>query len=258
MTKTFKPVQTITCPEQDCNNTYSHNPNFSSIKPARCRSCERSRKRNKQIDSNKSIPYNMRYGKLKRREQSKNKTKQKLHNQFPRNVSNVKDTARKKTNKTTKGKWCDKPTNEIIQYVQYRIVNPYIRLRDKQNHQNKCISCDTGHVEEAGHFYSIGSCPGMRLMVIDIHGQCHDCNQMKGGNEKSYHKGLIQRHGQKFVHELHKQHANYQKSTNKLLRHEIIEIAWTYLYLRKNKIWVFTMKEFEEYIPVANRNVKTA
>ena len=130
--------------------------------------------------------------------------------------------------------------------MQQNIVNPYIRLRDKAVYGNHCISCNDGKIEEAGHFYSIGSTPELRFFPENIHGQCHQCNSLLGGNIKPYHSGLISRYNQRFVHELHKVHADAQKGNTKLLRSDILEIAATYKYLRKNNLWVFTSDEFNQ------------
>ena len=143
-------------------------------------------------------------------------------------------------------RWTTLPTNELIQYVQQNIVNPYIRLRDAECFQGKCICCNL-QLEEAGHYFSVGSAPEMRLMPENIHGQAHSCNSNKGGHgNPNYLKGLIARHGQKYVHELLKLHAGCQKSNTKLLRSDILEIAATYKHLRKNRIWVFTSEEFNQ------------
>ena len=129
--------------------------------------------------------------------------------------------------------------------MQTSIVNPYIRKRDRTCY-GTCISCKEEDVEEAGHLYSVGAYPEMRFLICNIHGQGHDCNAWKGGNVEEYKKGIIWRHGQKYLYEIEKLKAEYEAG-KKLLRSDIIEIAKTYKHLFKHDLWVFTQAEFEQY-----------
>lgn len=81
------------------------------------------------------------------------------------------------------------------------IFNEYIRRRDALK---GCISCTTGRVENAGHFYSTGSSPSpaMRFCEINVHGQCIHCNFTLAGNRSGYEKGLSRRYGKKILDEL--------------------------------------------------------
>lgn len=258
MITTLKQTETITC---ECGNTFRWNPNFSSIKPKRCAVCENKLKLEKQ----RQYANKYRQNKLDSLEQQRKndigtggRGAETIHNSFPKIHQPKKQMRVKFTRlyskqnnqprvKKGRTKWFDLPTNDLIQHVQQKIVNPYIRKRDKVCFHNHCISCAEGKVEEAGHFFSVGSTPEMRLMVCDIHGQCHDCNSTKGGfGNPDYENGLIARHGQKYLFELHKVHADCQNSNTKLLRSDILEIARTYKHLSKNNIWVFTQEEFEE------------
>jgi hypothetical protein len=82
-------------------------------------------------------------------------------------------------------------------------VNLYVRIRD---FGKGCISCDTGAVEDAGHFYPIGSKYRVNRLRFDtraIHGQCRKCNSYTGGgNVHGYRAGLIRRYGEAFLLEL--------------------------------------------------------
>jgi len=174
------------------------------------------------------------------------KTKQNIRRNYPLNISafKVKEGGQQLV-KRTKLNWYEKPTAELIQYVQLNIVNPYIRKRDRTCY-GTCISCTEEEAEEAGHLYSVGAYPEMRFLICNIHGQGHDCNAWKGGNIEEYRKGIISRHGQKYLYEIEKLKVEYEVG-NKLLRDDIIEIAKTYKHLSKHEIWVFLQAEFEQY-----------
>jgi len=263
MAAIIKQTIEISCSEPDCNNTFRWNPNFTSIRPKRCKVCEN------RIKLEKQQKYAKRYQEkrqVKIAEQRKQEAgtggrgAETINNNYPKikrqkkqirvkpTIHNVQITNSQPKVRKQGRKWFDLPTNQLIVYVQQKIVNPYIRKRDKAVHANHCISCTTGKVEEAGHFYSVGSTPEMRLMPENIHGQCHHCNALLGSNQKGYNRGLIVRHGQKYIHNLHKLHARSQKANTKLLRHEIIDIANTYKFLSKERIWVFTSEDFEQYL----------
>ncbi len=132
----------------------------------------------------------------------------------------------------------------MIQYVQDKIVNPYIRLRDQTNF-GKCISSN-GPIKHAGHFYSVGSHPGMRFNIQNIHGQSIHSNMWQSGDLHKYRKGLIERHGQAYMDELDELEIIYKQYGYKFDKFNVILIAETYLYLTKNKIWIYRQKEFDE------------
>lgn len=71
--------------------------------------------------------------------------------------------------------------------------NKWIRLRD---HDKGCISCTTGGVHNAGHFYHGHLYAAIRFNEVNVNGQCVYCNLSKAGNEKGYREGLIKRYGQ--------------------------------------------------------------
>lgn len=140
--------------------------------------------------------------------------------------------------------WREKPTSELIKHVQYKIVNPYIRERDNTCFHGKSIS-DFGPIRDAGHFFSIGAKPGMRFNPQNIHGQSASGNRFKGGDMLNYRRGLVHRFGEDYVKELEFQ-AMTSEGSKCLDRYNVILIAETYLYLRKHKIWVFRLSEFEK------------
>jgi hypothetical protein len=147
-------------------------------------------------------------------------------------------------------KWEEKPTKEMITYLQDNIVNPYIRLRDIENGY-RCISSD-GVIEHAGHCFSVGSCPGLRFNIMNIHGQQHAANVHKHGDFDNYRIGLIERHGLAYFEELSR--LKIKAERNKILdRLEVIRIGKTYEYLTKKTIWCFSHLEFENYKNIINK-----
>ena len=84
-------------------------------------------------------------------------------------------------------------------------VNRYVRVRDQHK---GCISCETGAVEDAGHFFAIGSkyrCNRLRFDTEAIHGQCRRCNSfLGGGNLHGYIAGLTKRYGGAYVEDLYR------------------------------------------------------
>lgn len=152
-------------------------------------------------------------------------------------------------------KWHDRETSNMIQYVQFHIVNPYIRLRDKVCFHNKCISCN-GKITQAGHRYSVGDYPGMRFLIHNIHGQEVSCNHHKSGNIDAYDRGLKNRHGENYLIRLKNDAERYLSSNTKNLeRFDVIQIGITYKYLFDNKIWIFTPEEFNHYRDIIKGNI---
>ena len=71
--------------------------------------------------------------------------------------------------------------------------NRWIRNRDQDK---GCISCTTGGVHNAGHFYHGHLYSALRFNEVNVQGQCVPCNLGKAGNPEGFRKGLIQRYGQ--------------------------------------------------------------
>lgn len=140
--------------------------------------------------------------------------------------------------------WREKPTKDMIIHVQKYIVNPYIRERD-QRHFGISIS-DRGAIADAGHYYSRGAKPGLRFSPQNIHGQSKSGNMHKGGDLINFRAGLVLRYGEEYVQELDRL-ARMTEGTKSLDRVNVKLIAETYIYLKKNDIWVFTHSDFENY-----------
>ena len=141
--------------------------------------------------------------------------------------------------------WRDKRTDAMIIHVQSKIVNPYIRERDNECYHGKSIS-DNGRISDAGHYYSVGAKPGLRFCVQNIHGQSASGNRFKSSDAINYRAGLVKRYGEDYVKEL--DHLSMiSEGVKSLDRYNVILIAETYLYLKKERIWVFRHEEFEKY-----------
>lgn len=156
----------------------------------------------------------------------------------------AKESKKKEKIKVIYRDWRDKPLNEMIQYVQEKICNPYIRFRDNEKY-GRCISC-LGKISQAGHRFSVGSNGKMRFMINNIHGQEISCNHFKGGNLDAYDAGLIRRHGRAYLDKLKEVHDNY-RNLKKFDRYNVILIGETYKYLHDNKLFVFDQEEFDNY-----------
>jgi hypothetical protein len=78
-----------------------------------------------------------------------------------------------------------------------KIVNQYVRLRDKHE---SCASCDKGPEWggqwQAGHYYSRGHSSSLRFNLNNIHKQCSVCNNHLSGNIGQYMPKLINNIGQ--------------------------------------------------------------
>lgn len=147
-------------------------------------------------------------------------------------------------------KWWEKDTNDMINYVQESLCNPYIRLRDYENFE-RCISTN-GVIEHAGHCFSCGSNPGLRFNIMNIHGQQAQANTHLHGDFHNYKEGLIKRHGEKYFKDLEKLKIK-ASATKQLDRLEVIRIGKTYAWLVKNKVWCFNDVEFQNYKNLINK-----
>lgn len=75
------------------------------------------------------------------------------------------------------------------------VFNTFIRTRDKDR---GCICCGNslGKNYDAGHFYSVGSTPELRINEDNCHAQRVHCNQHLHGNLIEYAEQLPKRIGQ--------------------------------------------------------------
>lgn len=83
-----------------------------------------------------------------------------------------------------------------------RVVNAYVRERDKGK---PCISCNKPvkpGLLQAGHYRSVGAAPQIRFHEDNIAGQCTHCNHHKSGNQIEYRINLIKRIGPERVEAL--------------------------------------------------------
>jgi hypothetical protein len=75
-------------------------------------------------------------------------------------------------------------------------VNAYVRLRDAND---PCISCDRPATWDgqwhASHFRAVGSNPGWRFNLLNIHRSCSICNAWLSGNIGGYRPRLIEKIG---------------------------------------------------------------
>jgi len=141
--------------------------------------------------------------------------------------------------------WEQKPLNELIEYVQSKLCNPYIRERDLTNF-GRCVSSGFA-IAHAGHYYSIGSHPGMRLNINNIHGQSVYSNMHKHGDGINYRTGLIKRHGEDYVKKLEESEIIYKTYGYSWDVFNVILIGKTYRYLKDNKIWVYDQETFNDW-----------
>lgn len=75
-------------------------------------------------------------------------------------------------------------------------VNRVVVAEDKAK---GCISCNTGRVSDAGHYFHRGSkyrCSPITLDRRNLVGQCNHCNTYQGGRQHDYQIGYIARYGQ--------------------------------------------------------------
>ena len=86
--------------------------------------------------------------------------------------------------------------NDWLQVLQ-PVFNKYIRLRDAHL---PCISCGTIKQDIqycAGHFYTRGAYPNLRVHELNVHRQCNQhCNMKLSGNIVHYRPRLIERIGE--------------------------------------------------------------
>ncbi len=221
---------------KECGSSFRWKPSaYNTIPPKLCRKChniellQRSNLAARKWKS-KQKPDKYTIKEQKSRKQAKNGTKKK------------------------RTKWTDKKLSGLIQHVQVKFCNPYIRARDKTNFK-KCISCNS-KITQAGHRFSIGDYPGMRFLIHNIHGQEISCNHFKSANIDAYNKGLIARHGKDYLDRLKSDAVRYlQNGHSKMDRFDVIQIGKTYKYLLDNKIWIYTPEDFNHYRDIINGNI---
>lgn len=225
----------VLCQNPECHNEFrfverqKHNSTLKTKAPKFCQTCLNAKKMEALRQKPRVIRKPIQRAPIKRTS--------------PLKRTSYRKTAVAPTNGKKRTYWYEKPTHALPLHVQRHFCNKYIRERDRAVF-GTCISCTSGKIEEAGHRYSIGDFPELRLLVNNIHGQCHNCNGNLNGNGYEFKKGLNERHGTDYLTSL--EAIFCQASTIKLLRNEIIEIGKTYQYLSHKRVWVFTDVEFNK------------
>ncbi|WP_368858928.1 recombination protein NinG [Burkholderia sp. GbtcB21] len=125
----------------------------------------------------------------------------------PCSLQFARDVARKKAEREAVAE--RKKTREAKEQLKTRgdhlaelqaVVNLFVRLRDRND---GCISCDKPATWSgqwhASHFKSVGSHPGLRFNLLNIHKACSVCNKWKSGNYAGYKPRLEQKIGKEMV-----------------------------------------------------------
>lgn len=101
--------------------------------------------------------------------------------QIDKNAKAKKELAVRKEKIKPKAQWLREAQKEF---------NAYIRLRDKNK---PCISCGRHHQGQyhAGHYRSVGACPELRFIELNVHKQCAPCNNHLSGNIGEYRINLV-------------------------------------------------------------------
>jgi hypothetical protein len=113
----------------------------------------------------------------------------------------ARDKAKKKQKKEDRDKKVSLKTKSEWTKEAQKEFNAFIRYRDKGK---PCISCGglpqsmrrkmlNGHLVDAGHYRSVGSCPELRFEELNCHAQCVRCNRELSGNAVEYRLGLKDR-----------------------------------------------------------------
>lgn len=141
---------------------------------------------------------------------------------------------REKAQKAKNREWIE--ANRSYGYLTKKAqeaVNEYIRWRD---YGKPCICCGQGAATDwlggsmdAGHYRSVGSSPGTRFVLLNIHGQRKHCNNQLSGNPIEYRKALVLKYGEKRVLEL-----EYDNEPRKYSKDDLRRIAKIF---RKRAKW---------------------
>lgn len=85
----------------------------------------------------------------------------------------------------------EKTVPQLLKRAQ-EVFNAYIRKRDQDE---RCISCQKGAVENAGHYLPAGSYTAYRFNEENVHGQCIHCNKYLHSNAVWYRRNLVKKIG---------------------------------------------------------------
>ena len=112
-----------------------------------------------------------------------------------------------------------------------QVVHEYVKLRDKLK---PCISCGTQwHLDfQAGHYFKAELFSSLKFYLMNIHGQCVQCNGYLEGNLNQYGLNLPERIGQDTFNELieladgdKKQDFKWDKDTLKSIRVQVLKLT---------------------------------
>lgn len=156
------------------------------LKPKKCRVCKRTFTPHRSMAVVCSVPCSLEYArKVAARKEAKAKREERV------------------ATRTAKEKL--KSRADYLREAQ-TAVNAYVRLRDADK---PCISCDRpatwGGQWHASHYRSVGSNPGWRFNLLNIHRACSICNAWKSGNLSEYRPRLIAKIGLESVEMLERE-----------------------------------------------------
>lgn len=106
-----------------------------------------------------------------------------------------------------------------------KYFNLHVRTRDLGV---RCISCGSGHAEQAGHYFSAGHYPALAYNPDNCHRQCVKCNMYLSGNLIEYRKGLLSRIGAIDLQKLEDIASYYKRNGYKWQRESLIETIIKY------------------------------
>ena len=144
--------------------------------------------------------------------------------EYSKQLKEKKDAKKKTENRVALREFKNNDKPILLQLAQ-KLVNQYIRARDKGLN---CISCDhnfaNGRVENAGHFVRVSKSSFLRFNEDNIHLQCSYCNKELEGNEGAYKIKLTEKIGAERVRYLDENRSTLKRWTVK----EYQEIITTY------------------------------
>ncbi len=108
-----------------------------------------------------------------------------------------------------------------LKAIAQKYFNKFIRERDKDD---RCISCQKGAIQNAGHYLSQGHHSALRYHEMNCNGQCIRCNMYLSGNLIPYRTHLVEKIGVENVEMLE----NYPKKAYNWDRFSLISVILKY------------------------------
>jgi hypothetical protein len=118
------------------------------------------------------------------------------------NLAKLKKAQEKKAKANLKERKDELKTLPQLKNDLQKLVNEYVRLRDRGLN---CISCGmslAGRKVNASHYLAVGNYPAVRYDLRNINNSCIECNKFKGGNIVEYRIKLIEKIGLAEVEDL--------------------------------------------------------